>query len=486
MLLFINREEGRTASNAALVEDLVHSGALRRPDCVAAFQAIDRKRFWIAESGQLAYADMPLRSGRLHLSAPHIYGKALESLMPLRPGMSFLNVGSGTGYFNSIVSELIGDSGTNHGIDMWPETIAHARSRCAQYGKGHIEFTLGNVYQLDVAGTMRYDRIYLGACANPRSKYLYRLLEVGGILIGPFQVGPSQQLRRVVRLSEAEFGVEVLGSVQFASLVEPGPIFAPRPRGPQREISSEGRSLDGVGLPGVPFTFALAEKAWSPERSWLYPEPFRRVVAAVGFSRQRDLGTVCLPAEIWVKHIFPWCPRWWFPRSEPRAPLALTPPRLSQKDRASEGCDGERSDDEASTRAPSTSTSAHTTPEAGPSRSPLDIEAMDVDESEDRSGQGASPPPGRLVEVFGDGQRHVIGTDEDPDEMRPDEGRRLVVPLRVLQMLAEDMQRRRRTRRELEEDDSGPEALDEDEDEVEDDDDEESRMQVEPEDEELR
>ena len=54
--------------------------------------------------------------------------------------------------------------------------------------------------------TSGYDRIYIGACANSRSKYLYRrlssvftlvcpslnlkhgrLLEVGGVLIGPFQ-----------------------------------------------------------------------------------------------------------------------------------------------------------------------------------------------------------------------------------------------------------------------------------------------------------
>ena len=87
---------------------------------------------------------------------------------------------------------------------LWELAPTHA-------GKGRMEFTLGNVYpkallwavlavdfpsrgrtvemsaldqgdrcqsrdryQLNVRETMRYDRIYLGACANPRSKYLYR------------------------------------------------------------------------------------------------------------------------------------------------------------------------------------------------------------------------------------------------------------------------------------------------------------------------
>jgi len=227
--LFMSHDDdarGQPTSNAGMVDGLRHSRTLQSKECTDAFLAIDRRHFWTEGSGEreFVYADTPLRSGKLHLSAPHIYAKALESLMPLKPGMSFLNVGSGTGYFNSIVSELIGGMATNHGIDIWPETVAHSRRRCAALGKASIEFTVGNAYQLDVGVTTRYDRIYLGACANSRSKYLYRLLEVGGVLIGPFQAGRStQQLRRVVRQTESHFLVEVLGSVQFASLVEPAP-----------------------------------------------------------------------------------------------------------------------------------------------------------------------------------------------------------------------------------------------------------------------
>merc|ERR1712151_1024414 len=88
-------------------------------------------------------------------------------------------------------------------------------------GKRGIQFSHGNVYQLNIDQSMRYDRIYIGACTNSRSKYLYRLLEVGGVLVGPFQAGRTQQLRRVVRKAETQFIVEVLESVRFASLVEP-------------------------------------------------------------------------------------------------------------------------------------------------------------------------------------------------------------------------------------------------------------------------
>ncbi|CAE7208160.1 PCMTD1, partial [Symbiodinium pilosum] len=82
--------------------------------------------------------------------------------MPLKPGMSFLNIGSGTGYFSCLVAEVVGECGVNDGLELWPENVAHAQERCLSLGKHHIEFNVGNVYQLDVNLGMRYDRIYAG------------------------------------------------------------------------------------------------------------------------------------------------------------------------------------------------------------------------------------------------------------------------------------------------------------------------------------
>jgi protein-L-isoaspartate O-methyltransferase len=44
-----------------------------------------------------AYEDTPLRANNgLHMSAPHIYGSIMDAL-DMKEGLSFLNVGSGTG-----------------------------------------------------------------------------------------------------------------------------------------------------------------------------------------------------------------------------------------------------------------------------------------------------------------------------------------------------------------------------------------------------
>jgi len=332
--------------------------------------------------------------------------------MPLKPGMSFLNVGSGTGYFNSIVSELIGELSTNHGIDIWPETLNHAKERCGQLEKHNIDYFLGNVYQIDVGRTMRYDRIYLGACANSRSKHLYHLLEVGGTLVGPFQAGATQQLRRVVRHAENRFSVEVLESIRFAPLVEPLPTeptaFAAEASGCEstelelmegvqsssrasnrltQMSSASGARTPGdeanqiVGLPGVPFTFSINDRTWTPELCYLFPLSFRRIVLMGLLSRPalpqwkgEERKSYCLPTDVWTRHIFPCCSRLWFETRETMAPLRL--PALCKAFGAEE--DGELSDDGGgSTRAPSSrQSSAHTTPDSTPALSPPHPPAM--------------------------------------------------------------------------------------------------------------
>ena len=52
----------------------------------------------------------------MHISAPHIYGSALEAL-DLVPdsSMSFLNVGSGTGYISCVVAHILGPNSLNYG-----------------------------------------------------------------------------------------------------------------------------------------------------------------------------------------------------------------------------------------------------------------------------------------------------------------------------------------------------------------------------------
>ena len=60
----------------------------------------------------MAHSDQPLKEGRVHISAPHI--QALD-LVP-DSSISFLNVGSGTGYITCIAAEILGPNCLHYGV----------------------------------------------------------------------------------------------------------------------------------------------------------------------------------------------------------------------------------------------------------------------------------------------------------------------------------------------------------------------------------
>lgn len=303
---------GEPTSNAAMVEQMKRSGAIRNMSCIAAFRAVDRGSFW-SPGIRHVYADRPLRDGPLHQSAPHIYARALEALLPLTPGLSFFNIGSGTGYFSAVVSEIIGEDSVNDGLEVSSDAVSHAKSKCKLLGKQHIQFTVGNIFQLDIVGGMRYDRIYIGSCADQSAAYLISLLEVGGILVGPFQVGFVQQLQRIVRQSETLYKVEVLNSVQFVML-----------QLPPRTSVTQGAQSPVMGIPGVPFTFVIRQRPWTLMRNWSFPRSFRWIAAVLVRGSSAPVCKDCpLPSEIWLHHILPWCDRAWFEQPAPTPPVAV-------------------------------------------------------------------------------------------------------------------------------------------------------------------
>ena len=112
-------------------------------------------------------------------------------------GLSFLNIGSGTGYLSTIVGVMLGPYGINHGVDIHKDVIEYAMHRVnefMQYSKGfnginfsEPQFVLGNVLCLN--NNRKYDRIYCGARV-PSDVFLQKiksLLKEKGVLVYPFQ-----------------------------------------------------------------------------------------------------------------------------------------------------------------------------------------------------------------------------------------------------------------------------------------------------------
>jgi len=92
--------------NDELVDNLMGSGYIRSKNVEQVFRAIDRADYVLSAYREGAYKDLAWKHGNIHLSAPCIYSEVLEGLS-LEPGLSFLNLGSGTGYLSTMAGLLI-------------------------------------------------------------------------------------------------------------------------------------------------------------------------------------------------------------------------------------------------------------------------------------------------------------------------------------------------------------------------------------------
>lgn len=303
MIFALIDDRSTGATNGALVDHLKESGSISSARIESAFRAVDRAKFMpksVPAGGTSpvvdasVYDDAPVRSGHFHISQPSLYAQAME-LLDLQPGLSFLNIGGGTGYLSSLVSEILGGSALHHGVDIHQDVLKHAAAMFREQGKDYIEFFNVNAHDLDLDLSPRYDRIYAGACVGAESKRLLELLAVGGILVGPFESASGQFIRKVVRQSGTTFEVKNLKSVQFGQLV---PTDSP---------------------PAQPFV--LPSPVWTPSTHGTHSLGFRNAVLEVLFSTTRkESPTHIPPREVFVNHIFGFLhPRWFDDQSEKEA-----------------------------------------------------------------------------------------------------------------------------------------------------------------------
>jgi protein-L-isoaspartate O-methyltransferase len=146
----------------------------------------------------LAHADQPLKEGNVHISAPHIYGSALEALeLRADSSLSFLNVGSGTGYVSSIVAAIMGPTSSNLGVEIFHDVVQHSQAAVATWKSSlndpsripPMEVLQGNALNINPSlgeACRGFDRIYIGASVQQSDlSKLTCLLKPGGILVGP-------------------------------------------------------------------------------------------------------------------------------------------------------------------------------------------------------------------------------------------------------------------------------------------------------------
>jgi len=110
------------------------------------------------------------------------------ALASLREGETVLDLGSGTGFDCFLAANKVGRNGKVIGVDMTPEMIEKARENAKKSNYGNVEFRLGDVENIPVAGNsvdVVISNCVISLALDKRKvfKEAFRVLRSGGRLM---------------------------------------------------------------------------------------------------------------------------------------------------------------------------------------------------------------------------------------------------------------------------------------------------------------
>lgn len=185
-----------------LVEDLEREGVVKSERVKKALLSVPREEFVMPEYRMMAYEDRPLPLfADATISAPHMVAMMCELVEP-RPGMSILEVGTGSGYHAAVCAEAIERVGKVYTVEIVKELAIYAAQNLERLGYWGVVEVFHGDGKRGVEKFAPYDAIIVTAAAASIPSALVKQLKDGGIMVIPVEEGFGQVLYRVVRRGE--------------------------------------------------------------------------------------------------------------------------------------------------------------------------------------------------------------------------------------------------------------------------------------------
>ena len=183
-------------------------------EAVDAIGRVPRELFIPAAGAEVAYEDAPLEIGpNATISAPSMVAEML-TVMDLRPRLSVLEIGAGSGYAAATVAAL---GARVIGLELQPDLADRAQRNVQAAGLGELVTVIAADGRGGWPADAPYDRIMVSASVEAVPQAWLDQLAPGGMLVYPEAAGDEDLL---VRLTKTEAGLtrEIMGRCRFVRM----------------------------------------------------------------------------------------------------------------------------------------------------------------------------------------------------------------------------------------------------------------------------
>ena len=199
-----------------LIQRLIDQGIISQP-VLDVMRMTPRHLFLDEALSHKAYEDTALPIGYSQtLSQPYIVARMTEILLSAGPLKKVLEIGTGSGYQTTILSQLVQQVYT---VERIEPLLKKAKERFRKLGLQNIVAELSDG-SFGWDGHAPYDGIIATAAPQAVPEELLRQMAPDGILVIPVGNGQTQDLRLLRRIGKSdEFNEEIVEKVKFVPLL---------------------------------------------------------------------------------------------------------------------------------------------------------------------------------------------------------------------------------------------------------------------------